>query len=47
VVDIAVRKYKKWIEGEELRVLCPELNHEEREFIKTGLTPQEQKKIFN
>ena len=47
IVDIAIRKYKKWVEGKELRILCPELTHEEREFIKTSLTPQEQKKIFN
>ena len=47
VVDVPVDNYKRWIEGELIQEACPQLSADEREFLISGKTPEEFKKLFN
>ena len=46
VVDVPVENYKQWIEGELIQEACPQLSADEREFVISGKTPEEFKKLF-
>ena len=40
-IDVSVDQYQSWIDGELIQVAMPHLSADEREFIKTGITPSE------
>lgn len=39
--DEFLRRYVLWVNGELIQNAFPDLSDEEREFIKTGITPEE------
>ena len=39
--------YKKWLDGSLIQFAFPMLDDSEREFIKTGITPQEWESLMN
>mgnify|MGYP003111963159 CR=1 FL=1 len=45
-IDVSVDQYQSWIDGELIQVAMPHLSADEREFIKTGITPSEWEENF-
>ena len=45
-IDVTIDQYKSWIDGENIQVAMPHLSSDEREFIKTGMTPSEWEELF-
>lgn len=45
-IDVTARQISAWLEGELIQDAMPELEDWEREFIKTGITPDEWVKVF-
>ena len=45
-IDVSVDQYQSWIDGENIQVAMPHLSADEREFIKTGMTPSEWEELF-
>ena len=45
-IDVTFDQYQSWIDGENIQVAMPHLSADEREFIKTGITPQEWSDTF-
>ena len=45
-IDVSFDQYQSWIDGELLQVAMPHLSADEREFIKTGMTPSEWEELF-
>jgi uncharacterized protein (DUF779 family) len=45
-LDITEEQYFSWKNGELVQNVFPHLNSEEREFIVSGITPQEWKELF-
>jgi hypothetical protein len=46
VVKIPSELYWKWRDGELIQKAIPQLKPEQREFLVTGMTPAEQRKLF-
>ena len=45
-IDVTFDQYQSWIDGENILVAMPHLSADEREFIKTGITPTEWNELF-
>jgi len=45
-IDVSIDQYQSWIDGELIQVAMPHLSADEREFIKTGITPSEWEENF-
>lgn len=45
-LDITEEQINNWQEGELIQDAMPNLSMEDREFFKTGITPEEWKKLF-
>ena len=45
-LNVTQDQLNRWQDGELIQDVFPHLNAEEREFIKTGITPQEWINIF-
>jgi uncharacterized protein (DUF779 family) len=45
-LDITEEQYFSWKTGDLVQNVFPHLNSEEREFIVSGITPQEWKEVF-
>ena len=45
-INVSVDQYQSWIDGELIQVAMPHLSADEREFIKTGITPSEWEENF-
>ena len=45
-IDVSIDQYQSWIDGELIQVAMPHLSSDEREFIKTGMTPSEWEELF-
>ena len=45
-IDVSFDQYQSWIDGELIQVAMPHLSADEREFIKTGITPSEWEENF-
>ena len=45
-IDVTFAQYQSWIDGELIQVAMPHLSADEREFIKTGITPSEWEENF-
>ena len=45
-IDVTFDQYQSWIDGELIQVAMPHLSADEREFIKTGITPSEWEENF-
>jgi len=45
-LDITEKQYFSWKNGDLVQNVFPHLNSEEREFIVSGITPQEWKEVF-
>ena len=45
-IDVTFAQYQSWIDGENILVAMPHLSADEREFIKTGITPTEWQELF-
>ena len=45
-LDVSMAQYQSWIDGENIQVAMPHLSADEREFIKTGITPSEWEEQF-
>ena len=45
-IDVTFDQYQSWIDGENILVAMPHLSADEREFIKTGMTPTEWEDAF-
>ena len=40
-IDVTQEQIRRWINGELIQTVMPHLTPEEREFVKTGITPDE------
>lgn len=40
-LDITPKQYSAWVHGMSIQEAMPNLNADEREFIMTGITPEE------
>lgn len=46
-LDMTIDQWDRYLEGKEhIQTIFPEYTPEQREFLKTGMTPEEQKQIF-
>ena len=45
-IDVTFAQYQAWVDGENIQVAMPHLSADEREFIKTGVTPTEWQELF-
>lgn len=45
-LDVTMDQLESWQNGELIQVVMPNLTPDEREFLITGITPDEWKKIF-
>jgi hypothetical protein len=45
-IDVTFAQYQAWVDGENILVAMPHLSADEREFIKTGITPTEWNELF-
>ena len=45
-IDVTFAQYQSWIDGENIQVAMPHISADEREFIKTGMTPTEWNELF-
>lgn len=45
-IDVSERQIKQWIEGELIQNAMPELSADDREFLMTGVTPEEWEETF-
>lgn len=45
-IDVSERQIKRWIEGDSIQNVMPQLSADEREFIKTGIVPEEWEETF-
>jgi len=45
-IDVTQEQLDAWQDGELIQNAMPNVSAEEREFIKTGVTPQEWKDMF-
>ena len=45
-INVSIDQYQSWIDGELIQVAMPHLSADEREFIKTGITPSEWEENF-
>ena len=45
-LDITPEQYSAWVNGALIQEAMPNLNADEREFIKTGITPEEWAETF-
>jgi uncharacterized protein (DUF779 family) len=45
-LDITEEQYFSWKNGDLVQNVFPHLNSKEREFIVSGITPQEWKEVF-
>ena len=45
-ITLDINDYIAWMEGKSIQDAFPYLTADEREFIKTGITPQEWEKTF-
>ena len=45
-LDVTLDEYADWKAGELIQNAMPRLNADEREFIKTGITPEEWENTF-
>jgi hypothetical protein len=45
-IDIDPRGFSRWKAGEMIQVAMPELTADEREFLMTGITPEEWAETF-
>lgn len=45
-INITEEQLKRWENGELIQVVCPHLSADDREFIMTGITPEEWDKTF-
>lgn len=45
-IDVTARQIASWEKGELIQDAMPNLTADEREFIKTGVTPDEWDEIF-
>lgn len=45
-LDITEEQYNRWLDGELVQKAFPNLNADEREFIMTGVTPEEWDSAF-
>ena len=45
-LDVTAEEVANWKAGELIQVAMPRLNADEREFIKTGMTPREWQEVF-
>lgn len=45
-IDISVAQWAKWREGMPIQDAAPHLSPDDREFIKTGVTPEEWDAVF-
>ena len=46
ILPITEEQYKRWEVGEMIQNAMPNLSPDEREFVMTGITPQEWKETF-
>lgn len=46
-LSISEEQWNKWQEGALIQNVMPHLSAEEREFLITGMTPAEQKKMYD
>ena len=46
-LDITPKQYSAWVHGAPIQEAMPQLNADEREFIMTGITPEEWAETFN
>lgn len=40
-IDITEEQLARWTFGEYIQNVCPHLSHDDREFLMTGVTPEE------
>ena len=40
-IDITEDQLQRWLNGELIQNVCPHLSRDDREFIMTGITPEE------
>lgn len=40
-IPITLHQYMRWIDGELIQNVMPEISADDREFIMTGITPEE------
>lgn len=45
-LDITEDQYSKWVNGELIQKVFPHLNEDEREFLLSGILPNEWDKVF-
>lgn len=45
-IDVTQEQLDRWERGELIQIVMPNLTPDEREFIKTGILPQEWNNIF-
>lgn len=46
-IPVTQEQLDRWVAGELIQNAMPELTADEREFIKTGVTPEEWENVFN
>ena len=46
IPGVTLARFEKWMEGSLIQDVFPELTANEREFIMTGITPQEWEEAF-
>ena len=44
-INVTPEQLQRWRNGELIQVACPQLTPDEREFIMTGITPEEWEKL--
>ena len=45
-IDVSLVQYRDWLRGVPIQDAMPNLTPNEREFIMTGITPEEWNEIF-